>query len=214
VDNLNVWVVPGGYKQPTMHFGNLLKALYESRGYTQGTLADSSGVSETSIQRGVAAEKCPWRRSAAVDVLRALERRAPLSEGDLAAYLQLAGLEALARMGADAMRVLQAERATTLKVASTSTFAYSTKNDPKHTLAHTWLQRILESGDEDRVLDSLRLVASTLGVELPATTDRRMVWVHHDIVDMGDGHQAHMMTPIHPAAGPPAKATPKRRAGA
>jgi transcriptional regulator with XRE-family HTH domain len=78
------------------HFGQLLKDLRDARGLTQDQLADAAHVSGQTIRRAEASETCPWKRSNALAVYRALQQRAPLTPRERDAYLEATNLKGLA----------------------------------------------------------------------------------------------------------------------
>lgn len=163
-----------------MHFGRFLAKLRSDRGLTQQGLADRSRMSTPSIQRGESAEACPFRRSNATSILHALDSVAPLSQNDRENYLQMAGLEALAKMAAD----LEARRVAELddmkaRVAS-SPLGFDTSDDLDLTTAHQYVQRLYEEVGAVRLLSALEGIASTWEIDLPpklrASDRRRPIW--------------------------------------
>jgi hypothetical protein len=196
-----------------MHFGKLLKALYEARGFTQITLAEASGLSATSIQRGIASEKCPWRRSAALDVFKVLHARAPMSDLDIASYFQLAGLETLAKQGREAMAHLKAEAAATAWKVSRSPVAFDLSDDPLASRAHSYVQILAEAGHASEVLHALKLTAAHLNVSLPPNPSGQWV-LHSGPIDAGEGRTIEIHAPITPRSATKPKAQPNRRTGA
>lgn len=164
-----------------MHFGILLKTLREARGMTQQGLADAAQVSDFTIYNAERSESCPWRRSTASSVLAAIERVAPLNKNERENYLQMAKLEALARLGTEMeQRRLSELDALKAKVAS-SRVGYDTSDDADMTTLHEWLQDIYETPDGKSMLfGALVAIAAHLKVNLSAPVElrhaKRPVW--------------------------------------
>lgn len=172
VDNSNP---PAGLAADTesMHFGRLLSKLREDRGLTQTGLADLVSTSLTTIQRGESenAQRCPWRRTMAVKVLAELERKLPLSEADASNYLQLAGLEAMARSAAESMRALRTET-TEAKRAMASADVAARIDDPDIVTAIQWIERLFEERGGVAVLSALEGLSVAWSIDLPPRVRR------------------------------------------
>lgn len=159
-----------------MNFGPLMRKLRSERGLTQVELADRVGVSLNTIQRGEheKAERCPWRRSLAIAVIGELEKRAPLTQADAARYLELAGLEALARFGQDTLARVKAERDDAVADFATADNAFNTKGDEKATYAMLYLYRIIEHSGSDIALDLITSIGQIAGIQRPLQTPEQM----------------------------------------
>lgn len=211
----------------TMHFGNLLKSLYERRGFSQRSLAEKARTSEATIHRGVQSAKCPWRRTRATEVLAALESVAPLTKNELENYLQLSGLDAIAKFAAEQAEQSASRRSAAAADVAGSTGAFTTSDSPEETTAHDWVQRLLDEAGATRVLAALEGLAVSWSIDLPPRirkedAARRGAWVYHgEVIDYGT-HTIQKFAPVErPAIKPAATQSPatarskaKRRSGA
>lgn len=195
-----------------MHFGQLLKALYEARGFTQGSLARASGLSEATVYRGVASDRCPWRRTAAIDVLGALERAAPLTRNERENYLQLAGLEALAKQAEPIARAALDETARVKQAVAGASAASFLDTSPAERRVYAAVDQLIAALGAEELLTVLESAARLAKVELRDTAGGRHAYFHGKVERIEDRevqvHAAHPLTPPRP------KAEPKRRTGA
>ena len=200
-------------------FGALLRRLRTAAGLSQQDLGSKANVSMQTIRRAekdkVAAES-DWRRTTALDVFRVLNNEAHLSDADRAAYLKATRLEGMRDLGARMLATVQQQTMAARAGALAAAAAFTTQNNPDHTTAHSWLQRMLDEIAAARVLGALEGLAASYGVDLPprdreADPRLRGAWVHHTgPLNFGEGVRGEIYTPIMPEAS--AKATPVRKA--
>ena len=213
-----------------MRFGDLIKTMLESRGFTQTSLAAKVGVSSKTIQRGMLADKCTWRRSLSVAVLRVLDAEVPLSANEREKYAALTGLTALARTAEQSVQKPLHERAAAKQAVQRSDVAQLIANTDEERTAHFWLMELIEHGGATTVLSVLRNCAELMKLELspPITAQSprgNLVYISQ-FLDKPSGMQITEYTPIDPsqvnkrASGikaqplkPGTRATPKGRTG-
>lgn len=154
-------------------FGRFIARLRRARGLTQEQLAERSGLSAASIRRGEASETCPWRPSAARDVLVALEgpreKPTPLSEADHTAYIEFTGLAAIIRAVDE---VQQRDRAPLRALAESTAATLDLLNpegskNPETQTAHMYVARLLDEIGPTKVNTMLLSFAAACGIDLP-----------------------------------------------
>jgi hypothetical protein len=148
-------------------FGELVARLRTQRGLTQQRLAELAGMSVQNIRRGEASERCPWRSSAATDVLMALEgtrqRPTPLTEADYRAYLEYTGLTGLQQ----AVQEHHAADGFAAVVLGGRQLDTEVSDNPDIQTAIAWVVRLADQLGATRVLNSLEGLAAGVDVDLP-----------------------------------------------
>lgn len=97
-----------------MNFGATLRQLYESRGFTQATVATRAGVSRHTVLRASALENCDLRPTTLDAIIEAINSKIPLTTDELGRLLRAAGwpVESVAARVAEATTVAAQRRIT------------------------------------------------------------------------------------------------------
>lgn len=137
-------------------FGGLVRKLRTERGFTQTSLAGAAGISEPSVRRAERNKKCIWKRSTALDVFRALDRKVPIDAASRVEYLTGAGLDP----GTPGNAGPEQAQARAFHVF------LQTLNDDKERQAAMWFLQLMDAVGAASLMDTLRGVAAMAKVEL------------------------------------------------
>lgn len=216
VDNLPLRLA-GALPNGGLHFGQLLKHLYTSRGLTQADVAAAAEISVGTISRALTKPKYQGHKGTVLRIFHVLDRDTPLTDNEKEVFFQLAGLDAKARN----VRPAQQHASRGDAIASGGSFTIGQPAErvlagaPDHTTAHTFVQKLIDEVGTTRVISALEGMASAWGIDLPprARLDDRDagVWVHHSgPMDFGEGLRGEIHSPVPSPA--PAKPAHRRKA--
>ena len=189
------------------HFGELLRSLMGPRGFTQLSLATAVDVSEATIHRGATASECPWRRSTAIDVLRALDHAAPLTKAEASAYGEITGLAAFTQT------IHRTERSAQV----------TEQRDPDILTAYSHLGALIEERGVKNIITLLENAAAAWNIDMPPRVTREDIasgktWMYRGpVIKHPDGWSSQEFAPAKPTPTPTpppsaaAKPSAKRR---
>lgn len=148
------------------HFGELLKRLRASRGWTQDQLAAAAGMSTQSISRAERSPESPLKTSTARTIFEALNRVAPVPPAEAREYFERTGLQGL-------VDAYTAARASSPSLRAADAFRRYLQNLPDvgSRQAMSIADQLVEELGGDRFHAILRGVLAAEGFGLEAAAD-------------------------------------------